>query len=121
MLADGKGGEHGNRLASRQHFRLVFETGEIQTERDRSELARVKDHLGDLIAAEMPAEKSWYKLDATDIAVYDREGQKTVAPLSEYSHVVRNLAKNDQLLLYCRLENRKEAILKVKEAINGME
>jgi HD superfamily phosphohydrolase len=120
MLADGKGGDHGKRLASRQHFRLVFETSEIQTEKDRNQLAKVKDLLGDLLAAEMPAGKSWYKTDTTDIAVYDRVGQKPVAPLSEYSNVVRNLGKNDQVLLYCRPENREEAIEKVKEATNGM-
>jgi hypothetical protein len=83
-------------------------------------LAKVKDLLGDLLAAEMPAGKSWYKTDTTDIAVYDRVGQKPVAPLSEYSNVVRNLGKNDQVLLYCRPENRDEAIEKVKEATNGM-
>jgi hypothetical protein len=120
MLADGKGGDHGKRLASRQHFRLVFETSEIQTEKDRNQLAKVKDLLGDLLAAEMPAGKSWYKTDTTDIAVYDRVGQKPVAPLSEYSNVVRNLGKNDQVLLYCRPENREEAIEKVKDATNGM-
>ena len=74
-----------------------------------------------LLAAEMPAGKSWYKMDTTDIPVYDREGPRPVAPLSDYSKVVRNLGKNDQVLLYCRPEDREEAIRKVKEALNGME
>jgi hypothetical protein len=121
MLAEGKGGDHGERLASRHHFRLVFKTNEIQKEKDRTALAKVKERLGDLLAAEMHAGKSWYKTDTTDIAVYERDGQKPVAPLSEYSNVVRNLGKNDQVLLYCRPENRKEAMEKVKEATNGME
>ena len=121
MLAAGEGGDDGKRLSSRQHFRLVFKTSEVQTDKDPARLAKVKETLGDLLAAEMPAGKSWYKMDTTDIPVYDRQGPIPVAPLSKYSKVVRNLGKNDQVLLYCRPEDREEAVGKVKEALNGME
>lgn len=122
LLAEGKGGEHGARLSKRDHYRLVFQTNEIQTEADRRKLARVRESLGDLLAAEMPAGKSWYKRDDSDIAVYlNQDGQKKVAPVSEYSNVVRHLGKNDQILVYCRPEQRREAARKVEEAMHGLE
>jgi HD superfamily phosphohydrolase len=122
LLKEGEGGEHGARLSRREHYRMVFRTNEIQTERDRTKLTRVREALGDLIAAEMPAGKSWYKQDDTDIAVYSEgEGRQKVAPLSEYSNVARHLGKNDQVLVYCLPERRHEAKRKVEEAINGLE
>jgi HD superfamily phosphohydrolase len=122
LLASGQGGEHGARLAGRNHYRLVYRTSEIQSETDRSKLLRVREALGGLIAAEMPAGKSWYKTGDTDIAVFgEREGQPPVAPLSVYSTVVRHLGENDQVLLYCLPERKSEADKKVKEALNGLE
>jgi HD superfamily phosphohydrolase len=122
MLANGLGGEHGKRLSNRNHYRMVYRTNEVQTQNDRAKLALVKAKLGDLLAAEMPAGKSWYKTDITDIAVYRNGGANgSVAPLSVYSNVVRNLGKNDQVLLYCRPEAKKEAAQKIEEAIDGME
>lgn len=122
LLAEGKGGEHGARLCKRDHYRMVFRTNEIQTDADRRRLARVRDALGDLAEAEMPAGKSWYKQDDTDIAVYeDRDSNRKVAPLSEYSNVARHLGKNDQILIFCSPENRREATRRVKEAIDGLE
>ncbi len=74
------------------------------------------------MAAEMPAGKSWYKRDDSDIAVYrNQDGQKRVAPLSECSNVVRHLGKNDQILVYCLPEQKREAARKVEEAIHGVE
>lgn len=92
LLAEGKGGEHGKRLSERRHYRMVYQTNEIQTEADRQKLARVREVLGELVTEEVPAGKSWYKRGATDIAVYrNHEGQKCVAPLSEHSNVARHL------------------------------
>lgn len=121
LLADGKGGDHGARLAKRDHFRMIYQTSEIQTENDRLKLAKVKEALGDLLVAEMPAGKSWYKTGVTDIPVYQREGRQGVLPLSQYSSVVRNIGKNDQVLFYCRPENKTAADKKVKEATDGLE
>ena len=120
MLASGRGGEHGKRLSGRNHFRLVFQTNEVQTPGDKARLAKVRESLGGLLAAEMPAGKSWYKTGDTDIRVEDGRTHEPV-PLSVRSSVVRNLGNNDQVLLYCSTENRSEATNKVKEALDGME
>ncbi len=121
LLAEGKGGEHGSLLSTRNHYRLVFQTNEVQTQTDREKLTRVREKLRDLLAEEMPAGKSWYKRDDSDIAVYrNRDGQKTVAPLSEYSNVVRHLGSRDQIFVYCRPEHRREAAKRVEEAIHRL-
>ncbi len=121
-LADGKGGEHGNRLCSRKHFRMIYETAEVQTGKDRAALAKVRDGLGNLIVAEMPAAKSWYKADDTDIAVFHNGPDGTrVAPLSVYSNVVRNLGKNDRVFLYCRPEEMEQAAKKLGGVLDGLE
>jgi hypothetical protein len=100
----------------------VFQTNEVQTAEDRAKLKNIREALGNLLAAEMPAGKSWYKTGDTDISVYrDRDGQAERAPLSDYSSVVRNLGKNDQVLLYCLPEKKPEAANKVKEVLNGVE
>jgi hypothetical protein len=122
LLASGAGGEHGARLSGRNHYRLVFQTNEVQTQQDREKLMKVRDALGDTLAAEMPASKSWYKTGDTDISVYrNDEGQAEVAPLSEYSSVVRKIGKNDQVMLYCLPDNRISAARKVREVLDGME
>jgi len=120
LLASGAGGEHGKRLSGRDHYRLVFQTNEVQTPVDKARLARVREALGGLLAAEMPAGKSWYKTGDTDIRVEDERTHGPV-PLSVRSSVVRNLGNNDQVLLYCSPENRSEAMKKVKETLDGME
>ncbi len=122
LLAAGEGGDHGSRLSRRAHYRMVYQTDEVQDAGDREKLIRVRKALGNLLVAEMPAGKSWYKSDDTDIAVYrNHDGQKEIKPLSVYSNVARNLGKNDQILIYCLPENREEAEKKVQGAINGLE
>jgi len=120
-LASGAGGEHGERLCKRDHYRRAYQTKEVQTADEKVRLDRVRDALGGLLVAEMPAGKSkkWYKTDDADIPVYE-SGRKDALPLSEYSSVVRNLGINDQVLLYCRPEDKAEAAKKVKEVIDGM-
>ena len=120
LLAEGKGGEHGSRLSRRDHYRVVFQTNEVQTQEDRTNLAKIRESLGPLLAAEMPAGKSWYKTGNTDIRIEDERTSKII-PLSFRSSVVKNIGTNNQVLLYSSPENRKEAMDRVKEALNGME
>ena len=109
LLADRKGGEHGERLANRNHFRQVWQTPETPSETDTVELERRKTALGNLLAAQESAVKSWYKSGRLhDIPVVDSESRK-VSPLSSYSKVVENLKTNNQVLLYVKPENVDEA------------
>jgi len=115
LLAEKKGGENGERLSNRNHFRQVYETPETLSPQDAEHLGRIKSALGELLVAEEPAQKSWYKVDRLhDIPVVD--GPK-VAPLSDYSKVVENLRPNNQVLLYVR----KEDVPRAREIIAELE
>jgi hypothetical protein len=104
-LADGGGGEHGARLASRNHYRRVYATPEVCSDDEIEKLNRVKEHLGPLLAAEEHAGKSWYKTGKTDIPVISDVRELTVSPLSNYSSVIANIKSNNQVLLYAKPED----------------
>lgn len=112
-LQAGGGGEHGQRIANRQHYRQIYETPEMTSLEDLDELQRVKVELGDLVTNEYSATKSWYKTGNQDIAVFSGTQSTQVAPLSKYSNVVNNLLKNNQVKLFCRPEDASEARTKV--------
>lgn len=112
LLTDGKGGEHGQRLASRSHFRCIYHTPETSTLADMEELKRVKNNLGSLLAAEESASKSWYKTGTPDIRVFTES--KGPLPLSKLSNVVANLKANNQVLVYVRPEYADDARKKTK-------
>jgi HD superfamily phosphohydrolase len=118
MLANGQGGEHGRRLATRDHYREVFHTGEVPTTADLERLDQVRTALGPLLAAEQPAEKSWYATGSGDIPVVGDPEEGTPQPLSKYSSVVANLRRNQQTRLYVRPEQREAARQKI-QAIAG--
>jgi uncharacterized protein len=102
LLADGKGGEHGIRLTTRDHYRLGYGSPEISTESDLSLVENIKKELGGLVVAEEESSKSWYKTGTTDIPVVSNVDPGTVLPLSKYSHVVLNIKPINQVLLYVR-------------------
>ena len=52
LLADGKGGEEGTRLAKRDHFREIIHTPETPSTEDLERLEKWRRALGDLLAAE---------------------------------------------------------------------
>jgi len=116
LLADGRGGEHGRRLAQRDHFRLIYQTSETPTNEELAELDRVREILGNLILMEEYAEKSWYKPGSADIPVISRRGQLTkVKPLSEYSSVIAHLRPISKVMLYACREDREEINRKLTE------
>jgi hypothetical protein len=115
LLADGKGGEHGVRLASRDHYREITHTPETPSSDDLDRLGKWRNALGDLLAAEIPAEKSWYKVGHADIQVLAEAPKPKVKPLSTYSSVVKNIQTVRQVRLYARPENRDEAHSRLKD------
>ncbi|HWO33014.1 MAG TPA: HD domain-containing protein [Candidatus Acidoferrum sp.] len=102
LLASGQGGEHGSRLANRDHYRLAYHSPEISTEADLCVLENVKAALGNFIAAEEESSKSWYKTGPPDVPVVSDVDPGTVLPLSTYSNVVLNMKPTNQVFLYVR-------------------
>jgi HD superfamily phosphohydrolase len=119
LLASGKGGIDGHRLTTRDHYRRVFETPEVPAKKDFEMLEKVKKKLGQLLAAEESAAKSWYKTGQPDIPVVDDHNPRDVKPLSKYSNVVRGLKANNQVFLYVTPENFDSAEKRVREVAKG--
>ncbi len=114
FLADGKGGEHGIRLAERDHFREIIHTAETPTAEDLERLVKWRTALNGLLAAEIPAEKSWYKTGPADVQVLTESPKFEVKPLSTYSSVVDSIKPVRQVRLYARPEHRNDARMRLK-------
>jgi HD superfamily phosphohydrolase len=115
LLADGKGGDLGRRLAERDHFREVFHTPETPTPEDIAELDRIRQALGELIKTEESAEKSWYNLGNEDILVVSRSGGLKIKPLSAYSSVAASLQPIRKVMLYASREDLSKVNQKLSE------
>jgi HD superfamily phosphohydrolase len=104
LLTEGRGGEHGERLAQRNHYREVHHTPEVPKRRDLRELERVRSKLGSLLTAEENAEKSWYKVGKEDIPVLSQIGRRKVKTLSKYSSFVASMKPIRKVMVYVRPE-----------------
>jgi len=121
LVASGQAGEHGERLAKRDHYREIYHTPESPTAEDLDQLEKVKTALGDLVVEVVPAEKSWYKTGKADIPVLSPTRASRVEPLSKYSSVVASIKPVRKMLAYVRpqdLEDAKEKRNKVIGANN---
>ena len=74
-----------NGCASDNHFREVYHTPESPGRRDLSRFESICDKLGEIVRVVVPAEKSWYKVDETDIAIQSDNPGNQVVPLSKAS------------------------------------
>jgi HD superfamily phosphohydrolase len=117
LLADGQGGEHGRRLSDRTHFREVYHSSEVLTEKELRELAKVREKLGPLFQAEESAQKSWYKLgEEHDIPVVSRMRGTKVKPLSKHSPVVARMKPIRKVMVFVRPEDAEAARRKLASA-----
>jgi len=108
-LGRGEGGDHGRRLASRDHYREVYHTPEAPRPMDLRRLEQVRQALGDLLMAEEIADRSWYKVGKPDIPVITNNPIPEVIPLSRLSSAISGLAPVEKVMLFCRKEDFEEA------------
>lgn len=109
-LSEGRGKEHGKRLCDRNHFREVFHTPETPERKDLVLFQKVCEDLGDLLQVVVPAEKSWYKVDETDIPVQSDNPSNRVAQLSKLSSVIAGLKPIRKQMAYCSPEDKEKAL-----------
>jgi hypothetical protein len=110
MLAAGGGGEHGEILKDRRHYRQVFETTEIADDGQFEFVEELEKKLGHLGCVARDAEKSWYKSGSDEIKVWRTSGVvPRSVPLATLSPVVRGLIKVNRRRLYVPAENRQAA------------
>jgi HD superfamily phosphohydrolase len=110
LISDGKGGEHGEILRNRRHYRLVHSTSEQPTVQE-SELAdTLHGELQGLRCVARDSTKSWYKPGPGEIAVWrTSDGNPRSVALSALSSVVTGLAEIRQRRLYVPERHRPAA------------
>ena len=114
-LKSDEGGEHGRRILARDHYREIWHTPEIPGPDDEEELREQREKLGELLAAEIPAEKSWYNTRSSDIPVLTENPERERKPLSSFSSVASIIKPIHQTRLYVKAEDRIKAELKLRK------
>jgi HD superfamily phosphohydrolase len=113
LLKAGGGGEHGEILRNRTHYRMVYDLPEsdVGLEAELTRAAKVKAALGDLVAYEESDEPSWYKPTGEIVIAHGEDGnaKKELTPLSQKSRVVKALKPNRIWRFYVKPEKRDEA------------
>jgi HD superfamily phosphohydrolase len=120
-LADGEGGEHGQRLSERDHFREIYHTPETPKKADLSRFERICEALGDRVQVVVPAEKSWYKVDETDIPIQSDNPGGRIVPLSKLSSVVAGLRPIRKQMVFCSPADQAEARDIVEKKTNSIQ
>lgn len=118
MLEAGLGGEHGEILRTRSHFRRVYETPDVASTEEVEKLEALRDALGDLVAFVGKAESSWYKLQGQILVAMERPYPHQLIPLSEMSTAVSGLTASNKRLLYVPFERQDDAVRIVQEFEN---
>lgn len=112
QIVMNQAGEHGERLQTRSHYRAVYETHEVPGPADLQQLNAAREKLGDLLAFEGAADKSWYKVEKAEIPVLMDSRKRE--PLSKLSYPIGSMQPNGQRLLYVEPEKRDEARTKLE-------
>jgi uncharacterized protein len=108
-LADGGGGEHGRRLCERNHFREIYHTPETPKQKDLTRFEKICDDLGEKLRVVVPAEKSWYKVDETDIPIQSDNPGNQIVPLSKLSSTIAGMKPIRKRMAYSSPEDQEEA------------
>jgi hypothetical protein len=117
LLASGHGGEHGKRLMTRNHYRLVCEleeTGETPAEL-RASMKRndaIVEMLGsDLVKHVAQPRTSWYKAEAAsdELVIVDDEGNERIGLLSRYSALMKSINSGSLRFVYVDKADAKAA------------
>lgn len=111
LLQSGGGGDHGEALRRRQHYRKVYETVEVPSIEELRKVEALVSKLRELEIFVDKAEQSWYKFGDQDIRIVKRTlgGSERVIPLAELSNVVRELKPILQRRIYVSPEHRAAA------------
>ncbi len=109
FLSQGEGGEHGQRIRERNHYREIRHTPETPVQHDLEILEKWRDALGKLLMAEELASKSWYKLKEEDIPIITETKVRSVIPLSNLSTIVSKISATKKVSLYVKKEDVDEA------------
>jgi hypothetical protein len=106
LLARGEGGEHGERLMTRNHYRLVCEIEHLDatlTELNRSNkrAEEIVKALGDRVKHVYRPKALWYKTKADDeLILVDDESHRQIGYLSSFSALMKSINAGMQIFVY---------------------
>lgn len=110
-ISSGKGGEHGDILSNRNHYRCVYETSETSSYEDIARIEEINDKLTQQDAVMISAEKSWYKVsEDVLVTVLDGRGSAHTELLSNRSPIVKGMQPINQRRLYVPEHYRADAL-----------
>jgi HD superfamily phosphohydrolase len=111
-LQNGEGGEHGDILRTRNHYRRAYETIEVPDKAAEDTFAGVKAALGNMVTLEDTSGKDWYDLAGEEILIREEDG-KTLKPLSVHVPAIKGLLASKKKRLYVAAKDK----LKAKELV----
>lgn len=117
-LAEGGGGEHGEIIRNRNHYRWVHQTPEALSPNDLELANTIIESLGSQIKFTDKADKSWYKFSKEEEIhiIHDMGSRHEKAkPLSKMSSVVKGLPTVRQIRLYSTNEKKLEVRRKIED------
>jgi len=117
-LAEGGGGEHGEIIRKRNHYRWVHQTPEAPNTSEMELANSIIDNLGEHIKWTDTPAKSWYKFSKEEeihiINDIDSRHEKA-KPLSKISSVVKGLPTIRQIRLYSSNEEKEEVRRRIED------
>ena len=117
LISHGEGGQHGEILHKREHYRMVFSTSESATDAKIEEATKLKEKLDEYECVVCDAGKSWYKSGSEEIKVWQTsDGAERSVPLQTLSPVVDGLKAVNQWRLYVPEIHRAKA----KQIVSSM-
>jgi len=113
LLQEGRGGDHGDILRDRDHYRLLYETKDVASEQEAEQIKKLKESLGTIPChLDDGVTSDWYKGDEILVTTDpDEVLRKRTQPLSAQSKIVDELreASMAQIRLYVRSADREPA------------
>ena len=97
-LSAKNGGEHGEIVLNRNHYRCELETGLSPTEEEEKDIIKIQENFekdGKKTFLDDKATTSWYKFEK-DIYIFDKKTYKT-KPLSTESNIVKSMVSIPRL------------------------
>jgi hypothetical protein len=120
LLVGGKGGEHGDRLMMRNHYRLVCELEVSDVSVDELTASKKKNdaivaELGSMVRYDFSPKASWYKTNPTlELLVVDNDGKTEVGLLSEHSAFMKSINIGSLRFIYADEGDAEKARAKYK-------
>jgi HD superfamily phosphohydrolase len=115
LIVGGHGGEHGQRLMERNHYRLVCELVEesdstaLELSNSAKRNAAIVESLGQFVTHVTQPKTPWYKTKADDLILVEDESKQQIGFLSAHSALLRSINYGSIQFVYADRSKAKDA------------